>query len=156
VEQATSPSPSAPDTWRYTCDLAAEPRSAAKARAFVCHHLIEHRLLHLVDTVRLVASELAIDAAAHARTASTFTLSRSGSVILLFLTDGSASASARRPLPGEQAVGPGARGLSTLDALGVKWGIVTSPGRSRTIWSRFDARPRGRPVAGPAAGREAA
>jgi hypothetical protein len=103
-----------------------------------------------------VARELAIDAAAHARTASTFTLSRSGSVVLLLLTDGSPSASARRPLPGEQVLGPGARGLGTLDALGVEWGIVTTPGRSRTIWSRFDARPRERPVAGRAAGTEAA
>jgi hypothetical protein len=151
VQDALSDSPSARDTWRYTCELAAAPRNAARARAFVCHHLIEHRLLHLVDIVRLVASELAIDAAAHARTPSTFTLSRSGSVLLLLLTDGSASAPARRPLPGEQALGQGARGLGALDALDVEWGIVTAPGRNTTIWSRFDARPRGRLVNGRAA-----
>jgi len=140
VERALSHSPSERDTWRHTCELAPAPLSAGRAGAFVCHHLVEHRLLHLVDTIRLVANELAIDAAAHTRTPSTLTLSRSGSVILLLVTDGSAS--------GEQALAAGARGLGTLDALGVEWGIVTSPGRNRTIWSRFDARPRGRPVTG--------
>jgi hypothetical protein len=156
VEHGLSHPPSAPDTWRYTCDLTTELRSAAKARAFVCHHLIEHRLLHLVDTVRLVASEQAIDATVYARTPSTFTLSRSGSVIPLLLTDGSTSAPARRPLPGEQALSPGARGLSTLDALSVEWGIFAGPDGSRTIWSRFDARACGRLGTRHAAGTEAA
>ena len=57
--------------WSHETVLAAEPGSAAKARAFVLQHLAEHRLLYLVDDVRMVASELATNAVLHARTAFT-------------------------------------------------------------------------------------
>jgi hypothetical protein len=147
---------SASDKWRYSCVVAAESQTAAMARAFVCHHLIDHRLLHLVDTVRFVAGELAIDAVVEARIPSTFTLSKAGRVILLDLTDGSTPTPTGRHLMSEHSVGSGTRQLRTLDVLGVTWGTFTGPAGNRTVWASFDAHLRRRPITGRAAPAEAA
>jgi hypothetical protein len=48
--------------WCHETTLAAHPMSPARARRFVVQHLVEHRLLLLLDPVRLVASELATNA----------------------------------------------------------------------------------------------
>src|SRR4051794_4609404 len=73
--------------WSHQIVLASGPGSAAKARAFVLQHLVEHRLLYLVDDIGLVASELAANAVVHARTA--FTVSLEGRVrsVLLSVRD---------------------------------------------------------------------
>ena len=47
-----------------------------RGRAFVSKHLVDHRLTFLVDTVRLVVSELATNALVHGQTAFVVTLSR--------------------------------------------------------------------------------
>jgi anti-sigma regulatory factor (Ser/Thr protein kinase) len=57
MEQAT--------LWSDHTVLPASPDSPAEARAFVVRLLVEHRLLYLVDDVRLVASELATNAVVH-------------------------------------------------------------------------------------------
>jgi hypothetical protein len=106
----------------------------------VCQCLVEHRLFHLVDTVRLVASELATNVVVHARTSSSLTLSRSGSGVVLHLSDGSSQAPARRPA--SEALETGGYGLGILDALSVEWGVTRDPGSGKTVWARFDAAPR--------------
>ncbi len=157
MEQPNVASPATSTEWRHSCVLAAEPRSARKARAFVCHHLVEHRLLHLVDTVRLVASELATNAVVHARTSSTLTLSRSGSAVSLTVTDGSDLAPTKRRLAVDEGeLSTGGYGLGILDALSLDWGVTSGAGRTKTIWATFAARPPGRPVDIPALVGEAA
>src|SRR3954451_8939479 len=140
VTQSTTLSRAAADEWRHSCQLAADPRSASRARAFVCHHLVEHRLFHLVDTVRLVASELATNAVVHAQSSSTVTLLRSGSAVELHLTDGSSKEPSRRPLSDDLRTG--GYGLRILDALSVEWGVIQRAGETKTVWVTFDAIPR--------------
>jgi hypothetical protein len=126
--------------------LAAEPKSASRARAFVCHHLVEYRLLHLVDNVRLVASELATNAIVHARTPSTLTLSRSGSTVLLELSDSSTDLPMRPPASQEQTVRTGGYGLGIFEALSLEWGVIIALTGTKTVWASFDAHPPDRPV----------
>src|SRR3954462_12617215 len=75
--------------WSHQSVFAADPGSAAQARAFVVQHLVEHRLLYLVDDVRLVASELAANAVAlREQTAFTVILEERDSSVLLTVRDG--------------------------------------------------------------------
>jgi hypothetical protein len=59
--------------WSHQATFEASPICASRARDFVTRRLVEHRLLYLVDPVRLVASELATNALVHAQTAFTVT-----------------------------------------------------------------------------------
>ena len=61
-------------SWSYETEFAAEPSSASQARAFVARHLLAHELPGLVDDVQQVASELATNAMAHAKTPITVVL----------------------------------------------------------------------------------
>ena len=63
------------DDWSHETVLAPEPISAALARDFVYVHLVAHDLFPLVEDVRLVVSELATNAVAHAQTPFRVTLS---------------------------------------------------------------------------------
>src|SRR3954468_21586633 len=110
--------------WSHETVLAAEPGSAAKARAFVLEHLVEHRLLYLVDHVRLVASELAANAVVHARTAFTVTLEGGLQSVLLAVRDGSSP----RPPPPSADILPSAsatsgRGLLVVSMFSESWGV---------------------------------
>jgi anti-sigma regulatory factor (Ser/Thr protein kinase) len=131
------------ETWGYSCALPADPQSVWKARTFVRFYLIEYRLPHLVDSVRLVASELATNAVVHAQTPSRLTLSHSGSAVRLELTDGSGHPPTRRPASPAQTLETGGYGLGLLDALSLEWGVITDFNRSKTVWASFDADPCG-------------
>jgi hypothetical protein len=50
--------------WSHQATFQASPISASRARDFVTRRLIDHRLLSLVDPVRLVAGELSTNALA--------------------------------------------------------------------------------------------
>src|SRR6476659_5618516 len=75
--------------WAHETVLAAESGSAARARAFVSQHLVEHHVSYLVDDVQIVASELAANAVLHAETAFTVTLEGRVRSVLLTVRDGS-------------------------------------------------------------------
>ena len=124
--------------WSHETQLAAEPLSASRARAFVSQHLVNHRLMHLVDPVRLVASELATNAMVHADTPFVVTLSQSpsltGDSVLLSVQDGSAS---RLAPTVAHAMDTGGRGLSIVAILSDTWGVTADPGGSKTVWARF-------------------
>ena len=77
--------------WSHSTVLEAEPMSAARARGFVCLHLVAHQLPHLVEDVRLVVPELATNAVAHAQTPFVVTLSRANGSVLLAIEDQSSA-----------------------------------------------------------------
>lgn len=79
----------AQSSWSHGTTLAATPISASEARAFVSHHLVDNRLLHLVEPVRLVVSELATNALVHGRTPFVVTLSREDDTVRLTVQDDS-------------------------------------------------------------------
>ena len=122
-------------SWSHTISLSAEPASAARARDFVCAHLLVHGLPTLVEDVRLVASELTTNAMQHARTPFSLTLTREGHSVLLSVHDDSPV------LPVLTTAGisePRGRGLAIVDRLSAGWGIDVADDRSKAVWARFD------------------
>lgn len=120
--------------WTHTVSLSPVPGNAARARDFVCAHLLLHGLPALVDDVRLVASELTTNAMEHAQTPFNLTLSREGHSVVLSVEDGSP----RLPRPvALDPAGTRGRGLAIVDRVSSGWGVdVTGP--TKSVWARFD------------------
>ena len=127
--------------WSHGTTLEATPISASEARAFVSHHLVDYRLLDLVESVRLVVSELATNALVHGQTPFVVTLSSEDDSVRLTVQDDSDWIASRGP--GQVLLGSG-RGLRIVDMLSRDWGVVIAPG-STTVWALFDARRRSSP-----------
>jgi hypothetical protein len=125
--------------WSHGTTLQATPTSAAGARAFVSHHLVDHRLLYLVDPVRLVVSELATNTLIHGQTPFVVTLSREADTVRVAVSDDSAWVTGRPP---EEVLPARGRGLGIVRVLSRDWGIITGVG-SKTVWATFDTRQRG-------------
>ena len=124
--------------WSHQILLAAEPTSTALARDFVCLHLVAHHLRHLVEDVRLVASELATNAVVHARTPFTVTLSSERGSVLLDFRDESIAAAVRSARPGLDL---GGRGLVIVAMLSQDWGTSTDAHGSKSVWASFPNQP---------------
>jgi hypothetical protein len=123
-------------SWSHQTTLEASPVSASEARRFVCNHLVDHRLLYLVDPVRLVASELATHALVHAQTSFTITLAAVDETVVLTVRDDSDSewvrdTSAARPTD--------VRGLEIVDLVSLEWGAC-SDGGAPSLWATFAMR----------------
>jgi len=125
--------------WSHETILSADPVSASKARDFICQHLVAHDLLHLVEDIRLVASELATNAMVHARTPFVLTLSEMNGVVLLTVRDGSATVPVRE-VP--QVMDMGGRGLVLVELLSREWGVSTGASGSKSVWASFASRTR--------------
>lgn len=136
--------------WSHETVLTAGARSAAKARNFVVHQLVEHRLLYLVDDVRLVASELATNAVMRAQSHFTVILEGRENSVLLIVRDGPPIASAPSPEP-SHGMGMAGRGLLIVNILSQAWGVAGRDGIDNSVWASFQTRTR--PVDSP---REAA
>ena len=133
MEQAT--------LWSEELVLAPDLGSAAKARAFVVHQLVEHRLLYLVDDVRLVASELATNAVVHAKTAFTVALEGREHSVILTVRDGSPAA----PAPALEAPDElhiAGRGLVLVKLMSQTWGVAGQDGTAKSVWASFETRTR--------------
>lgn len=127
---------STPD-WSHQTVLAADPRSAALARDFVSQHLEAHYLSQWVEDMRLVVSELATNAVAHAQTPFSVTLSSADGSLLLVIHDGSAAAPIRSAPDVTQVTG---RGLMIVEALSHKWGTSTDGQGFKSVWASFPER----------------
>lgn len=123
--------------WLHAAALPGEARSVSKARHFVCSHLVEHRLAHLVDDVQLVASELAANAVQHARTPFKVILERADGSVLLSVQDGSPSRPANLATDYLDTAG---RGVSIVDLVSHDWGVTYGPGEGKSVWASFAAR----------------
>jgi hypothetical protein len=120
--------------WSHQTSLVPEAVSVFLAEAFVCHHLGQRRLLHLLDEVREVASELA-DAARRREVGLTMILSRSGPTVSLHVLE-----------EGPTVSGPSwpeaVRGAVELTGLPrPPWGVHQEADGSRRAWVSFEARP---------------
>jgi anti-sigma regulatory factor (Ser/Thr protein kinase) len=123
--------------WSHQATFEASPISASQARAFVSHHLVDHRLLYLVDPVRLVASELATNALVHAQTAFSVTLSASDQTVLLTVRDNSLALPTRRAA---QAMYPSGRGLEIVGIVSLDWGVSDNGAGAKAVWASFAIR----------------
>ncbi len=110
------------------------PLSASRARAFVCRHLVDHRVTPLVDSARLVASELVTSSILHASTPFTVTLSECGDGVLLTVRD-DPPVDAPTPARGTDLRG---RSLVIVDLLSRHWGFTTDREGSRTLWAYLE------------------
>lgn len=125
----------APSTdWSHEAILAAEPQSAAMARDFVCLHLLAHHLSHLVEDVRLVVSELATNAVAHAQTPFVVTLSSGNGSVLLDIQDGSSSAAVPYT---PDVMDMSGRGLMIVELLSQEWGTKNHGDGYKSVWASF-------------------
>jgi anti-sigma regulatory factor (Ser/Thr protein kinase) len=123
--------------WSHQTSLGASPISAFQARDFVTQHLVDHRLLYLVDPVRLVASELATNALVHAQTAFSVTLAASDQSVLLTVRDESPDLPTRRVA---QAMDLSGRGLEIVGIVSGDWGIKEEGSGTKAVWASFAIR----------------
>ena len=120
--------------WSHDTRLAAEPRSASLARDFICLHLLAHQLSHLVDDVRLVVSELATNAVAHAKTPFVVTLSSTNGTVLLDIQDGSTSAVVPYT---PDVMDMSGRGILIVELLSQQWGTSIDDRGFKSVWASF-------------------
>ena len=123
--------------WSHRSTFEASPISARRAREFVSQRLIDHRLPYLVDPVRLVTSELATNALAHAQTAFTVTLAGFYETVLLTVRDSSRALPARRAA---QVLEPSGRGLEIVEIVSHDWGTNEDGAGSKAVWASFPIR----------------
>ncbi|HET7196050.1 MAG TPA: ATP-binding protein [Nocardioides sp.] len=123
--------------WSHQATFEASPRSASRARAFVTEHLVEHRLLYLVDPVRLVASELATNALVHAQTAFSVSLASSEQTVILTVRDQSSALPRPRVA---RAMDLSGRGLEIVDIVTLDWGTNEDRAGSKAVWASFPVR----------------
>jgi anti-sigma regulatory factor (Ser/Thr protein kinase) len=123
--------------WSHQTTFEASPISASQARNFVTQHLVDHRLLYLVDPVRLVASELATNALVHAQTAFSVTLAATDQTVLLTVRDDSPALPTRRAA---QAMDPSGRGLEIVAIVTLDWGTNEDVAGSKAVWASFAIR----------------
>lgn len=127
--------------WSDRAVFPAEPLSVARARAFVTQRLSAHGLAHLDDDVRLVVSELATNAVAHAATPFAVTVEASGTAVRVTVDDRSLD-HPRVGTPDESALN--GRGLLLVHRLSTQWGVSgPSDWGAKGVWATFErmARP---------------
>jgi anti-sigma regulatory factor (Ser/Thr protein kinase) len=120
--------------WSHQVVLEAEPVSPSIARDFVSEHLAAHQLPELVEDMRLVVSELATNAVAHAQTAFLVTLSMADERVRVAIQDGS-TATPVRLTPDPMALG--GRGLMIVEVLSQEWGTTTDAAGLKSVWASF-------------------
>jgi anti-sigma regulatory factor (Ser/Thr protein kinase) len=130
--------------WSHHLLLPCEPVSVRRARLFVKEALDEHDLEHLADEVLLVVSELATNAAVHARTP--FTVSAAGNTSMLFVRVRDRSPITPvihdgEPTGGRAMAAPavGGRGLLLVDSVSSSWGVDRGAA-GKTVWASFARR----------------
>ena len=121
--------------WSHELWQPADPRSPAKVRAFVAEHLLAHGRSHLVEPVRLVASELATNAILHSGTEMRVTLLEERGTVMLSVEDD-------RPhlwpsLEVASATAESGRGLWLVEVLSEDWGVRTEGRGSKAVWASF-------------------
>jgi hypothetical protein len=121
--------------------LPPRPESVAVTRGFILDLLVEHDLLHLADDVLLVASELASNAARHARTPFTVMLEGLTDSVRLTVSDKSAALPVRSEMPVMETTG---RGLNVVSYYSRDWGVRRDGATGKAVWASFARRARAR------------
>jgi anti-sigma regulatory factor (Ser/Thr protein kinase) len=119
--------------WSHRRGWLGVPDDIFEARQFVADHLGGHGLGYVVDDARLLVSELATNAVAHARTSFRVTLTRYDGHVRITVADGSPMP-ATSPWP-SAAHGRGGRGLMIVDHLSDDWGVTTMVGGGKGVWA---------------------
>jgi anti-sigma regulatory factor (Ser/Thr protein kinase) len=113
----------------------AELRSAAEARRFAERTLRDWGWDGLIESARLLVSELIVNAVIHAHTPAELCMRGDGSVLRVEVSDGSSLAPRRRPYSPTATTG---RGLMILEAVADHWGVEIGAG-TKTVWFELEA-----------------
>jgi anti-sigma regulatory factor (Ser/Thr protein kinase) len=84
----------------------------------------------LIESARLLVSELVVNAVIHARTEARLSLAFDGELLHVEVADGSTVRPRRRDYSPTATTG---RGLMILDAVADRWGVEMGPD-SKTVW----------------------
>lgn len=125
-----------PPEWTHDVLLDCQPPGAL-ARAFVSHHLVAHRVFHLVDLARVVTAELIGNASAPVDVPLRLSMSKSAAVVTLRVEAGvepSIADAVVLPDPVDTTCGSGVIGLT-----GLEWGVSEASGATRGLWATLDA-----------------
>ena len=125
------------EDWSDAAKFAAEPTSVRQARSWVLQRLLDHGLVHLVDDLQLVVSELATNAMVHAETPFLVTLSASEEAVRLEVLDGAQSGPVR---VSAQVLETNGRGVSIVDTLSRAWGVNGDASGGKSVWAEFNLR----------------
>lgn len=117
---------------RARISLTADPRSPARARAFVRSTCREWECESVTDTASLVVSELVTNALLHAGTGSELRLTRVGGSLLIGVIDAGGGSPDVFDAQTEDEHG---RGLVLISALSTAWGVDGDDER-KTIWAQ--------------------
>ena len=121
--------------WSQQALLPPDPASAATVREFVRQGLTDHDLPHLIDDVRLAASELATNAVLHARQPFTVSLRGDDCLVVLCVRD----PCRRSPVQGAaEDTDTHGRGLAIVEALSHDWGVDRGTGTAKSVWASFE------------------
>jgi anti-sigma regulatory factor (Ser/Thr protein kinase) len=123
--------------WSHGVMFAPDRTSAAATRRFVEGCLRDHDLRYLVDDVRLVASELATNAASHTGTKFTVVLEGTADEVLLTVSDGAATPPVVRTVTHSETEG---RGMHIVSHYSRAWGVVEGSQDTKAVWASFGLR----------------
>jgi hypothetical protein len=118
--------------WLHETVLRFDPPHAF-ARAFAQHHLLEHRLFHLVDVVRVVAGELAAQPVVGRLGLVRMMLAKYGPLVVLRVVAGSTTITDPPHAGRDAGCGSGAVGLLSLE-----WGVSVGDDGISGLWATFD------------------
>jgi Histidine kinase-like ATPase domain len=118
--------------WSHHQAWPGEPNDVAQARRFVAHHLSDHQLVGIVEDARLVVSELATNAVAHACTAFTVTLVRHAGGVEIIVSDGAGMPVDTLPA---SIFGLGGRGLQVVGHVSRDWGVRLGIDGGKSVWA---------------------
>ena len=117
---------------RARISLSPDPRSPARARAFVLSTCTEWECESVTDTASLVVSELVTNALLHAGTGSELRLTRVGGSLLIGVIDAGGGSPDVFDAQTEDEHG---RGLVLISALSTAWGVDGDDDR-KTVWAQ--------------------
>lgn len=120
--------------WPYDETWACDPENVAKARVFVCLHLLDGDLPVNLDDARLVVSELATNAVLHARTTFGVTISRCDGVVEITVREGVSRAPS---LSSAEEHHQNGRGLHLVERCSNSWGVTAASTGGKSVWARF-------------------
>ena len=130
-----------PPVESVSLNLVGESRSVGLARRFVSDALCTWGINGLVDSARLVVSELVTNAVLHARSDVSVTLLFDGLKVRLEVSDDSPEPPRKRHYGNDATTG---RGLALVDATSSSWGTTLGEG-GKTVWAELTFVAGGRP-----------
>jgi hypothetical protein len=124
--------------WSDHITLAPTGASVPAARSFIRDLLVDHDLPYLVEDACLVTSELATNAARHAKTLFTVVLEGLRDSIRLTVIDSSRLPPVLSASPEQATAG---RGLHVVAHYSRDWGVTQEKRNGKSVWASFDLHP---------------